>query len=79
MRGQRTRTNARTRKGPAKAYVQDAIDRDGALVWDILRRPDARLVVCGDAKMAQDVEERLLALTPASYTGLADRVVDFLD
>lgn len=49
-----------SRKGPAKAYVQDAIDRDGAIVWDILRRPQARLVVCGDAKMAQDVEERLL-------------------
>lgn len=60
-RGQLSRLAvAFSRKGPAKAYVQDAIDRDGALVWDILRRPDARLVVCGDAKMAQDVEERLL-------------------
>jgi Adenylosuccinate lyase (EC 4.3.2.2) len=26
-----------------------------------------------------DVEERLLALTPATYTGLAEQVVDFLD
>ncbi|WP_075893090.1 adenylosuccinate lyase [Actinomyces provencensis] len=32
-----------------------------------------------DLGLPADVEERLLALTPASYTGLADRVVDFLD
>ncbi|MCW2566981.1 MAG: adenylosuccinate lyase, partial [Mycobacterium sp.] len=25
-----------------------------------------------------DVEERLVAMTPASYTGLADQLVDFL-
>jgi sulfite reductase alpha subunit-like flavoprotein len=49
-----------SRQGPAKAYVQDALDGDGALVVDILQRPDARFVVCGDAKMAQDVEDRLL-------------------
>ncbi|MBP7003677.1 MAG: hypothetical protein KBB57_19345, partial [Amaricoccus sp.] len=51
-----------SRKGPAKAYVQDAIDGDGATAWDVLRRPDAHLIICGDAKMAQDVEERLLQI-----------------
>lgn len=51
-----------SRKGPAKAYVQDALDGDGAVVWDILRRPHAHVMICGDAKMAQDVEERLLAI-----------------
>ncbi len=51
-----------SRKGPAKAYVQDALDGDGALVWDILRRDGAHVLICGDAKMAQDVEERLLAI-----------------
>ncbi len=51
-----------SRKGPAKAYVQDALDGDGALVWDILRRDGAHVLICGDAKMAQDVEERLLQI-----------------
>ncbi len=51
-----------SRKGPAKAYVQDALDGDGGMVWDILARPEAHLVICGDAKMAQDVEERLLQI-----------------
>jgi nitric oxide synthase oxygenase domain/subunit/sulfite reductase alpha subunit-like flavoprotein/hemoglobin-like flavoprotein len=51
-----------SRKGPAKAYVQDALDGDGALVWDLLSRPDAHVMICGDAKMAQDVEERLLQI-----------------
>jgi nitric oxide synthase oxygenase domain/subunit/sulfite reductase alpha subunit-like flavoprotein/hemoglobin-like flavoprotein len=51
-----------SRKGPAKAYVQDALDGDGALVRELLERPEAHLVICGDAKMAQDVEERLLQI-----------------
>jgi sulfite reductase alpha subunit-like flavoprotein len=53
---------ALSRQAGSKAYVQDAIDADGALVWDILRRPDCRFVICGDAKMAQDVEERLMQI-----------------
>ena len=53
---------ALSRQGGSKAYVQDAIDTDGAFVWDILRRPDCRFVICGDAKMAQDVEERLMQI-----------------
>jgi len=53
---------AYSRKGPVKAYVQDALDGDGAAVCDLLSLPDAHLMICGDAKMAQDVEERLLAI-----------------
>jgi nitric oxide synthase oxygenase domain/subunit/sulfite reductase alpha subunit-like flavoprotein/hemoglobin-like flavoprotein len=51
-----------SRKGPAKAYVQDALDGDGTVAWDILRRPEAHVIICGDAKMAQDVEDRLLQI-----------------
>ena len=51
-----------SRRGPAKVYVQDAIDEEGARVWDILGRPDSRFLICGDAKMAQDVEERVLGI-----------------
>ncbi len=53
---------AYSRRGTAKAYVQDALDAEGAAVFDILSRPHAQCVICGDAKMAQDVEERLLQI-----------------
>lgn len=48
-----------SRQGPAKAYVQDAIDADGARIWDMISRPDCHILICGDAKMAQDVEGRI--------------------
>jgi nitric oxide synthase oxygenase domain/subunit/sulfite reductase alpha subunit-like flavoprotein/hemoglobin-like flavoprotein len=51
-----------SRKGPLKAYVQEALDADGARVWSTLRRPECRFIICGDAKMAQDVDERLLQI-----------------
>ncbi len=53
---------AYSRQGPAKAYVQDALDADGARVWKALARPDCHFLICGDAKMAQDVEERLVSI-----------------
>lgn len=53
---------AYSRSGPVKAYVQDALDLDGSLVWSILSRKDASFMICGDAKMAHDVEERLLVI-----------------
>jgi sulfite reductase alpha subunit-like flavoprotein len=69
-----------SRNGGAKAYVQDAIDADGGRVWDLLRRPDARLVICGDARMAQEVEERLLQVVRReggmSYSAAFDLLQD---
>ncbi len=51
-----------SRSGPSKAYVQDALDADGPAVWNLLSRADAHCLICGDAKMAQDVGERLLQI-----------------
>jgi sulfite reductase alpha subunit-like flavoprotein len=63
MRGALSRLSvAFSRQGPVKAYVQDALDADGGTVWDVLRKPEAHFLICGDAKMAQDVEERLLQI-----------------
>ena len=50
---------AYSRSGPAKAYVQDAIDADGKAVARDLMHPAAHLMICGDAKMAHDVDARL--------------------
>ena len=48
-----------SRAGPAKAYVQDALDADGAAVARDLLHPASHVMICGDAKMAHDVEYRL--------------------
>ncbi|MGY6409606.1 MAG: nitric oxide synthase oxygenase [Alkalilacustris sp.] len=50
---------AYSRAGPAKAYVQDALDADGRAVARDLMQPGAHIMVCGDAKMAHDVDARL--------------------
>ena len=50
---------AYSRSGPAKAYVQDAIDADGKAVARDLMHPAAHVMICGDAKMAHDVDARL--------------------
>lgn len=51
-----------SRAGPAKAYVQDAIDADGLAVAKDLLHPACHVLICGDAKMAYDVENRLKML-----------------
>ena len=48
-----------SRAGPVKAYVQDAIDADGVRVAKNLLNPACHVMICGDAKMAHDVENRL--------------------
>ncbi len=53
---------AYSRRGPSKAYVQDALEGDGAEIWQLLAHPDVHVVICGDAKMAQDVEDRLIRI-----------------
>lgn len=50
-----------SREGPAKDYVQHHVKKEGARVWELLRRPGACLYVCGDAKaMAKDVHRALI-------------------
>jgi NADPH-ferrihemoprotein reductase len=50
-----------SRDGPSKDYVQHHIAREGARVWELLRKPGACLYVCGDAKaMARDVHRALI-------------------
>ncbi len=51
-----------SRAGPAKSYVQDALDADGLIVAKDLLHPASHVMICGDAKMAHDVEQRLVVI-----------------
>lgn len=55
-------TVALSRQGPAKAYVQDALDAEARAVFAMLGNPDTRIMVCGDARMAADVADRILQI-----------------
>ncbi|CAN5796843.1 hypothetical protein BH23PSE1_BH23PSE1_05010 [soil metagenome] len=55
-------TVAYSRKTPVKAYVQDALDAEAEQVLELLNEPGARVMVCGDARMAQEVADRLLQI-----------------
>jgi sulfite reductase alpha subunit-like flavoprotein len=55
-------TVALSRQTPAKVYVQDALDADAERVLALLDAPDAHVMVCGDARMAQEVADRILQI-----------------
>ncbi|MBK5926140.1 hypothetical protein CCR87_02015 [Rhodobaculum claviforme] len=67
-----------SRAGPAKAYVQDALDADGPAVARALLHPACHVMICGDAKMAHDVEHRLQVILQRdgglSYSGALERL-----
>ncbi len=55
-------TVAFSRAAAAKAYVQDALSAEGREVLELLAHPEARVVVCGDARMAAQVADALLQI-----------------
>lgn len=55
-------TVALSRQNSAKAYVQDALDADAEAVMALLDSPDAHIMICGDARMASDVGDRMLQI-----------------
>lgn len=55
-------TVAFSRQNPAKAYVQDALDADSREIFEMLGNPETRVMVCGDARMATDVADRMLQI-----------------
>ena len=65
-----------SRAGPDKAYVQDALDADGVRVAKDLAHPACHVMICGDATMALEVEQRILGILQRdaglSYSGARD-------
>jgi nitric oxide synthase oxygenase domain/subunit/sulfite reductase alpha subunit-like flavoprotein/hemoglobin-like flavoprotein len=73
-------TVALSRQAPVKVYVQDALDADAERVLALLDAPDAHIMVCGDARMAQEVADRFLQIfqrdAGLSYQDAARRLRD---
>jgi sulfite reductase alpha subunit-like flavoprotein len=55
-------TVALSRETPTKAYVQDALDAEADDVFALLGTPETRVMVCGDARMAAEVADRILQI-----------------
>ena len=76
-------TVAHSRQNPAKAYVQDALDADSRVVFDLLGNERAYVMVCGDARMASDVADRILQILQreegSSYTEAMLRLRELRD
>ena len=45
-----------------KKYVQHLISDQGELIWNVLNDPRSVYMICGDAKVADDVYETLLSI-----------------
>lgn len=71
-------TAAFSRQTAAKAYVQDALDLAGPEVFDLLGDPATHVMVCGDARMAAEVADRILQILQrlggVSYTEAMQRL-----
>jgi len=55
-------TVALSRQAAVKVYVQDALDADAEAVLALLDTPGAHVMVCGDARMAHEVSDRILQI-----------------
>lgn len=51
-----------SRQGEQKMYVQNLMQQKSQDIWKLLSHPQCHYYVCGDAKMADDVFEVLLAI-----------------
>ncbi|MBD2498596.1 nitric oxide synthase oxygenase [Nostoc sp. FACHB-280] len=54
-----------SRQGAEKIYVQSLMQRKPKEIWQLLSHPKCHYYVCGDAKMADDVYEVMLAIANA--------------
>jgi nitric oxide synthase oxygenase domain/subunit/sulfite reductase alpha subunit-like flavoprotein/hemoglobin-like flavoprotein len=73
-------TVALSRQNPVKAYVQDALEACAREVFDLLETTGAHVMVCGDARMASEVADRILQILQreggVSYTDAMRRLRD---
>jgi hypothetical protein len=68
-----------SRLGDQKVYVQNLMQQKSQDAWRLLSHPKCHYYVCGDAKMADDVFDVMLALTKTEG-GLSDtEAVEFFD
>jgi nitric-oxide synthase len=59
-----------SRISEAKVYIQNLMENKGQKLWQIISNPKCYYYVCGDAKMAEEVNDLLMLITK-KYGGLS--------
>ncbi|MEH2295822.1 nitric oxide synthase oxygenase [Nostoc sp.] len=68
-----------SRQGEQKMYVQNLMQQNSQDIWKLLSHPQCHYYVCGDAKMADDVFEVLLAIAKTEGNFSHFEAVQFFD
>ena len=65
-----------SRESSSKVYVTHRLKQDTQLVASLIRHANAVIYVCGDTRMAKDVEATILEILSATYDGESDSSED---
>lgn len=68
-----------SRLGDQKLYVQDLMTQKPQDIWKLLSHPKCHYYVCGDAKMADDVFDVMLAIAKTEGSLSHPKAVSFFD
>ena len=68
-----------SRASEKKTYVQTIIAEQGQAIWQVLSLPDCHYYICGDAKMADDVFDALMAIAQREGGLTRGAAIDFFD
>ena len=68
-----------SRLGEQKTYVQNLMQQNPQQVWKMLSHPQCHYYVCGDAKMADNVFETMLAIAKSEGKLSHPEAVEFFD
>jgi sulfite reductase alpha subunit-like flavoprotein len=67
-----------SRQDGRRTYVQDLLEADGAWIWRLVASAEARILICGDARMADAVCERLTDVAQTHGRMTHERAEDWL-
>ena len=68
-----------SRASEKKTYVQHLIAEHGPEIWQVLSAPRCHYYICGDAKMADDVFDALMAIAQREGGMTRGEAIDFFD
>ena len=68
-----------SRASEKRTYVQHLIAEHGPEIWQVLQAPRCHYYICGDAKMADDVFDALMAIAQKEGGLTRGQAIDFFD